>query len=317
MEFTYVRNFLGAGERLAYHKAVFYTDYSPFMVAQFRDSLRANYSGDASPASDDNGDGRTFNRDFGQNFATWKLRYYDESGPIPFADYVKFTQKLPTSGRFFIDGGFDAPRVAKPNDPLWEAWLRFRKQAIANWVRDFAVWITSSPDPVTGFTIPPSRYYSYQIPADFIFGESDSLRLRTSASFVETTLIDPIGSPGVTAFNGYNGKRHLKTATPKLYSALFLKADNWGILEYNPSIPYDNAIPPSGDETYYLNELHQLYAFRPHLIVPFAWSDIPEHKRYSIKDAAFERGLRRFVEEAGNTPWFSWRQALGVTSTSP
>jgi len=307
VELTYERNFLGAGERLSNSKEVIYTDYSPFMVAEFRDSLRKSYEGDQTPATDDDHDGRTFNADFGQNFTTWKLRYYENSGPIAFSDYVKLESKLPTSGRFFIDGGFDAPRKLQPNDRFWKAWLQFRKHAVANWVRDFADWITHSPDPDTGFTIPPSRYYAYQIPADFIFGESDNLRLRTSASYVETALIEPIGSPGVTAFNGYNGKRHLKTATPKLYSALYLAGTNWGILEYNPSIPYDNAIPPSGDESYYLSELHQLYAFRPHLIVPFAWSDIPIHKRYSIKGSAFERGLRRFVQEAGNTPWFSWK----------
>jgi hypothetical protein len=312
VELTYERNFLGAGERLSNSKEFIYTDYSPFMVAEFRDSLRAAYKGDLSPATDDDHDGRTFNNDFGQNFTTWKLRHYDDSGPIPFSDYVKLASKLSTSGRFFVEGGFDAPRTPTPSDPFWNAWLQFRKQAVANWVRDFAVWITSSPDPATGFTIPASRYYTYQIPADFIFGESDSLRLRTSASYVETALIEPIGSPGVTAFNGYNGKRHLKTATPKLYSALYLTGTHWGILEYNPSIPYDNSIPPSSNESYYVSELHQLYAFRPHLIVPFAWSDLPGHKRYSIKDSAFERGLRRFVEEAGNTPWFSWREVFGA-----
>ncbi len=91
---------------------------------------------------------------------------------------------------------------------------------------------------------------------------------------------------------------------------MYLAGDHWGILEYNPSIPYDNAIPPARDEEYYLEELRQLYVYRPHVLVPFAWSDIPEHKRYSIKDSPFEQGLRRFVQQAGNTPWFSWRRVL-------
>jgi hypothetical protein len=170
--------------------------------------------------------------------------------------------------------------------------------------------VTSSPDPETGFTIPANRYYSYQIPANMIFGQSDSLRLKTSASYVDTAFIDPVGSTGVTAFNGYNGRKHFKTATPLLFSALFMESDDWGILEYNPSIPYSNAIPPSADEDYYYRELLQVYAFRPHLLVPFAWSDLPEHKRYNIKGAAFERGLHRLVQEVGDTPWFSWRQVL-------
>jgi hypothetical protein len=310
VELTYERNFLSSGEKFSNLKEVIYADYSPFMVAEFRDWLRRQYAGDSSPATDDDGDGRTFNRDFGQTFTTWRLRYYDESGPIPYDAYCKLTEKLPTSGPYFINGGFDAPRSEKADPRLWKAWLEFRKRAIANWVRDFAVWVTSSPDPETGFKIPADRYYSYQIPADMIFGQSDSLRLKTSASYVDTAFIDPLGSTGVTAFNGYNGKKHFKTATPQLFSALFLASDNWGILEYNPSIPYDNKIPPSADADYYYRELLQVYAFRPHVLVPFAWTDLPEHKRYNIKGAAFERGLRRLVQEVGDTPWFSWRQVL-------
>src|SRR5438093_6846577 len=68
VEFTYERNFLGAGERIADRREVIYADYSPFMIAEFRDWLRAEYRGDLSPASDENGDGRTFDRDFNQSF---------------------------------------------------------------------------------------------------------------------------------------------------------------------------------------------------------------------------------------------------------
>lgn len=311
VEFTWERNFASQGERVAATTDVIYTDYSPFMVEEFRDWLRTpTYSGDLSPGTDDNGDGRTFNRDFSQSFATWRLRYYDTSGPIPYRQYIGVQQKLPTSGPNYVEGGFDAPRVANPTDAFWQAWIRFRKEVIAHYVQDFAAWITTAADPSTGFTIPAERYYSHQIPGDYIFGQRDSLRLKTSASFLETALIDPIGSPGVTAFNGYDGKRHFKTATPMLFSALFLSSDHWGVFEYNPSIPYDNAIPASDDERYYLGEIRLLYTFRPHVVVPFAWTDLPEHKRYSIKGSAFERALRRFVEEVGDTPWFSWRQVL-------
>ena len=78
----------------------------------------------------------------------------------------------------------------------------------------------------------------------------------------------------------------------------------------SPSVPYDNALPPSGDEEYYLQQLLELYAFRPHVLIPFAWSDLPEHKRYNMKGSAFERGLGRFVQEVSDQPWFSWRQVL-------
>src|SRR5207245_2195103 len=73
-----------------------YADYSPFAVAEFRDWIRAGgfyaagqsfagqtyenaarYAGDSSPNADTNGDGHTFNGDFGTSFTTWDLKYRD------------------------------------------------------------------------------------------------------------------------------------------------------------------------------------------------------------------------------------------------
>jgi hypothetical protein len=78
-------------------------------------------------------------------------------------------------------------------------------------------------------------------------------------------------------------------------------ANDWGVLEYNPSVP------SSDDDAYYLNELRRLYAYRPHLIVPWVWSDTDDMKRYRIKDQSFERSLKRFIAEVGEAPWFSLR----------
>ena len=311
-EFTYERNFANNGENTNSALAdVIYTDYSPFMVEEFRDWLRrGRYDGDSSPASDDDRNGHTFNGDFKQSFATWRLRYFDNSGPIPYADYLRLPEKLPSTGLYAVSDGFDAPRKAAPEDVFWTAWLQFRREVIADWVQDYASWITTSPDPSTGFEVPVSRFYSHQIPADLIFGESDNLRLKTSASYIETAVLEPGGGTGVTAFNGFDGKRHVKTATPQLYASLFMTSDNWGILEYNPSMPYANSIAASNDSRYYINELRLLYNFRPHVVVPFAWTDLPEHKRFSIQGTMFEKSLKQFVQEIGRTPWFSWRKAL-------
>jgi hypothetical protein len=310
-EFTWVRNLTEEGAKAVNPETAVYADYSPFMVEEFRDWIRASrYAGDATPAADDDGDGRTFNRDFGQSFTTRRLRYFDSSGPIPFADYVRMREKLPSSGPYAIAGGFDAPRVEKDGDPFWTLWMQFRQQVIKNWIREFALWITKSADPATGFEIPPSRFYSHQIPADLIFGEKDNKRLRMSASPIHTAVLEPLGSTGVTAFNGFDGKRHVKTATPELYSTLFTTSDHWGIMEYNPSMPYSNTVAPSNDVRYYINELRLLYNFKPHVIIPFAYTEYAEHKRFSIKGTSFERALRQFVLDVGKTPWFSWRAAL-------
>ena len=307
-EFSFERNFADNGNQPGNRKDIIYTDYSPFMVAEFRDFLRnGRYDGDSTPGSDDDANGHTLNSDFGQGFTTWKLRYFDNSGPISYNQYLQLPEKLPRTGPYATEGGFDAPRAEKPGDTFWEAWIDFRKRVIGNWVRDFATWVTTSADPATGFKIPASRFYTHQIPADRIFGKSNDPRLKTSASYIETTIINPLGSTGVTAFNGFDGKRHAKTATPALFSALFKTSDNWGVVEYNPSVPYRNDIPPSSDERYYASELRMLWNFRPHIIVPVLWSDLPGHKSLSIKGTAYERALKGFVREVGKSPWYSLR----------
>lgn len=306
VEYSYERSF-GPGAEGLTNPDIVYTDYSPFMIAEFRDDLKKNYRGDRTPNTDDDGDGHTFNRDFATDFDTWRLKYYDESGPLPYADYVRLAEKLPTTGPNFVPRGFDAPRQPQPRNAFWSAWLRFREQALANWVRDFATWITTS-DGKTAVTIPPSRYYTHQIPADFLFGKPDNPRLQTSASALRTAFIDPIGSSGITAFNTFNGFRYGKTTSPALFSAIAASADHWGILEYNPSVPSSN------NDGYYLAELRRLHSYRPHLIVPFVWSRLPELERYRVQDASFERSLRRFVQEVGETPWFSVRSLKNVAA---
>jgi hypothetical protein len=293
VEFSYERN-IEAGERRVARATPVYADYSPFMVEEFRDWLRTTrYRDDLTPATDDNRDGRTFNRDFKQSFSTWQLRYYDDSGPLPFSSYLAFKEKLPSEGPFFRKDGFDAPRQEKPGDAFWDVWIQFRKQVIANYVRDFATWITTSPDPATRRTVPANRFYSHQIPADFLFGDSNSIRLKTSASFAETAVIAPTGSTGVTVFNTFDGKNHKKTGTNALFQ--MLSANNWGIFEYNPSVPTRPEQEPSADVEYYLSELKNLSRFHPHIIVPFAWTNEPALKSYRIQGRAFEKALRQFV----------------------
>jgi hypothetical protein len=311
VELSYERSYDEGATKISTTAPLMYADYSPFAIEEFRDWIRASrYDGDVSPATDDNLDGHTFNGDFKQSFSTWRLRYYDNSPPIPYSEYLRLPEKLPSSGTYAIPDGFDAPRSEASDDAFWNVWLEFRKGSVKNWVHDFAGWITTSPAPASGFQIPFSRFYSHQIPADLIFGESDNPRIRTSASYIETAVLEPFGGTGVTAFNGWDGKGHKKTATPELYSQLFMTSDNWGIMEYNPSLSYSNDVPSSDDLPYYMNELRMLWQFRPHVIIPFAWSDLPEHRQFSIQGTMFEQALNRFVRDVGQRPWFSWRAVL-------
>jgi hypothetical protein len=213
--------------------------------------------------------------------------------------------KLPPNGPSFVEAGFDAPRIPQPKEPFWELWMKFREQVIANYERDFALWVTSSLSPDGKFRVPASHFFSHQIPADFLFEQKDSLRLRTSASPASTAFISPIGSSGVTVFNTFDGRVHKRTGTAALFQQLSRSSGgNWGVLEYNPSMPVGPAGNKSStDITYYMGELRTLYAWRPHVIVPFAWTDIPAQKTLDIQNSTFEAALKSFIAEVGNSPW--------------
>src|SRR5262249_44722264 len=101
-----------------------------------------------------------------------------------------------------------------------------------------------------------------------------------------------------------------ETATPTLFSALFMTSNSWGILEYNPSLPYANNIAPNSDPQYYAAQLRNVWNFRPHLLVPFAWSDDPSHKAANIKNSTFQLALRDLINTVGRKPWFSWHTTL-------
>jgi hypothetical protein len=285
VELSFARNLDSEGRRRNGGQALL-ADYSPFMIAEFRDWLRAGrYRGDDSPASDDDHDGHTFNRDYRQQFRTWRLRYFDESGPIPYDQYRAMNEKLPAAGRYFVQGGFDAPRQAAPGDPFWKAWQDFRTRAVSNFVRDFGEWITA------GSRIPASRFYTHQIPAEYLFDGKDSARFDTSASPLQTAIIPGLGSPGITVFDTYNGKTHAKTSNAAMFKRLEQLATHWGILEYSPSVP------AVSDENHYLDALRMVNSFHPAIIAPFAWTNAEQHKLYRIQNTAYERALRKFVQE--------------------
>jgi hypothetical protein len=286
VELSFARNLDSDGRPRAGGR-VLLADYSPFMVAEFRDWIRnSRYARDASPATDDDHDGHTFNSDFRQQFRTWRLRYFDASGPISYERYRALPDKLPKSGEYFIEGGFDAPRQTAPDNPFWKSWQEFRVRVIANYQRDFAEWITADG------RIPASRYFTHQIPAEYLFEGKDRARLETSASPLETAFIPGVGSPGVTVFDAYDGRSHSRTSNTAMFKRLE-GAGDWSIVEYSPSVP------PVADENHYLTSLMMLYSFHPSMIVPFAWTNAEQHNPYRIQNTAYETALRKFVQEAG------------------
>ncbi len=292
-------------------------DYSPFAVAEFRDWLRhgglyapgqpfagegyalgRRYAGDRSPADDTNGDGHTLNGDFGTRFTSWRLRYFDWSLDDPVERdprAIRASAGASPARTAPVDAGieqFDAPRTRRDGDPWWEVWMTFRQQMVWHHNRDIARWVTTSRDPATGARVPPTRWYSDQIPADWVFGHSPQepdLRFVTSASAWWTADVAPFGTLGITAFAANTGgvvNRTLRQVAP-LIGARDIR---WGILEWHPSVPEHPSLQV------YLEEVELVERFRPALVVPIYWGD----PTYRIQDSGFEVALRELVARTRN-----------------
>lgn len=295
-------------------------DYSPFAIKEFADWLRAaglyapgqpyagqayehasRYAGDASPAVDTNGDGRTLNNDFGTNFTSWSLRYFDWSldddirgdpRTIPATTYEgSGWNPFPDAGA----GLFDAPRHAQ-DTAWWSVWTLFRHTMVQHYNADFARWMTSTPDPETGLAIPAERWYSDQIPTDYLFGHpppDGGHRLTTSASPWWTAYVAPHGALGITSFNVYaNG--FLFPTLRNVAPVIAQQNVRWGIIEYHASVP----IAPNLE--FYRQDMDVIERYKPGLVIPIYWGD----PYYQIQNTPFEVALRELVTRIKDNPSF-------------
>ncbi len=296
-------------------------DYSPFAVAEFRDWLRngglyaseqpyagdgyelaIRYAGDAAPGTDTNGDGHTLNGDFGTSFTSWSLRYADWS----LDDSVTNDPgAIPTVGGTITDAGagsgrFDAPRRRTPGNAWWEVWSLFRQTMIAHHNKDFARWMTTTPD-ANNNTVPSDRWFSYQIATDYLFGgtpANPNFRFVTSASPMWSADISPFGGIGVTAFNvnfgGAGGNGPYAKTLQGLAPAIATRNVRWAILEWNPSEPV------SSNRKVYDDEMALVERYRPSLLVPYAWPD--SGTTAFTKGTPFESAMKDLVTRMGNVP---------------
>lgn len=296
------------------------TDYSPFAVAEFRDWLRngglyapgqpyagqgyanaARYQGDASPAVDSNGDGRTLNGDFGTTFTSWSLRHFDWSlndgvdvDPQAIAALVYERpgfNALPGTD----PARFDAPRVRQPGVAWWDVWDRFRQEMVWHYNLDFARHITTTADPETGATVPTDRWFSHQIPADYLFGfspENPNPRLITSASPHWTADVTPYGGLGITSFNVHLGGTSYAKTLATVMPHLAARNRRWAILEWNPSLPASTTIDVYRADTRILEQ------YRPTLVVPWAWG----YPDYAVRNSPFETALAEWIARIKDGP---------------
>ncbi len=285
-------------------------DYSPFAVLEFRDWLLhqglyadgAIYAGDGYTKAESDtftqGAGALaadnlarFDADFGTPFTSWSLEHFPWSladpidadpGAIASAEYGALGwSPLPSSGPDYVAGGFDAPRSWNEHSPrFWATWLQFRATMLASYARDFATWMTTTPG-ATGETLSPARWYSHQIPADFLNGThpgsaKPERRLLTAASPLWTSLVgEDVGSPGLTVLDRYEsgdvvGSAVYRRTSQYLFAVMpQLGLPSWGMPEYSPSWPID--VLPDENRSSIASQLLRAYDAGAHLLCFTPW----------------------------------------------
>jgi len=320
-------------ESLPYDQQII-TDYGPFSILEFRDwILRAGLYGAGGPFAgqgykkkrgEDFAQGAAaltpenlarFNATFGTAFTSWSLEYFhwsldapidDDPGAIPYRKYKKSKfAPLPATGGSHLAGGFDAPRgPADPGKKWWKMWLKFRQKLVANFARDVATWMTTTPGSNGAAALSPDRWYTHQIPADYLSGRFPGApdpfrRLQTSASTLATGLVPAsLGSPGLTILDrfevgtfgppgGYN-----RTSQYALAAIEAEQLPNWGIPEYAPSWHID--VAPDEDVDGIAAQWHRAYAAGAHMVGYTPW---PHFAGSANGDA-----LGVFVAEVSDAP---------------
>ena len=324
-----------------------YADYSPFAIAEFRDWIRAGglyatgqpfagqaygdagrYAGDSSPAADTNGDGHTFNVDFGTSFSTWDLKYFDWK-----LTDTETQRAIPSiaafdPGAISNPGGFDAPRVrgVKPAGyfamgivDYWKLWLMFRSAMLQRHNIEIAKWMTTSASVdagTAGSVISKTRWSSYQIPGDYLFNGSPTNpngRYESSGSSWTTADVSPYASAGFTSFNlNFNcdpakpagaGSQQAGCGGPTPYFLTFqglapaIAGRNlrFSLLEWHPSASSVTGLAPPENPFLFSNELALLEKYRPTVLSPFIWND--QTGFYPIKGSGTEIMLSQLVAD--------------------
>ena len=302
----------------------YFCDYSPFAVLEFRDWIQhAGMYDDGSGAYAGEGwseggvkyqgaSGLTqFNSDFGTSFTSWDLKYFNWSlsddydtdptdyvnpdpNKIPIADYVHGGM-MPDSGDNTIAGGFDPPRVMNPGDSFWDLWNLFRETMVHHFVMDMAKQVDQAG-------IPADRWYTHQIPADYLFGTNPDMtnlnpRYYTSASPLWAADVQPYGSTGATIYDikfppEVYPDEFVRTSKYGL-SAVSSMDDNWAAMEYDAETYPTGMTVEQSPAADILEQYLGVYDYGPHVINFFMWQDSGEHQ---IKGMNKEDALKDFVE---------------------
>ncbi len=298
----------------------YFCDYSPFAVLEFRDWIchtgmyddsSGKYKGQGYSEGGTKYQGtsgrNTFNNDFGSNFTSWNLKYYNWSlsdnydtypqdyvnndpHRIPYSSY-SHGGMMPNSGLNYIAGGFDPPRVMNPGEDFWDLWNLFRETMVYNLVNDMVQWADAAG-------IPSDKWFSHQIPGDYLFGTNPECtifnpRYYSSASPLWTADVQPYGSLGATI---YDVKFPTFIARTSLYCvpAASAMSSNWAVLEYDAEIYPVGFTMNQSSPSFILDQYMRVYDHNAHIINFWRWED--SSGEHQIKGMNKEVALQNFVE---------------------
>jgi hypothetical protein len=213
-------------------------------------------------------------------------------------------------------GGFDPPRIQNRGQAWSDLWDLFRATMVWRHNLEFAKAVTTSADPTTGVTVPAERWFSDQVPSDYLFGFSPAnphVRHWTAASPVWTANVAPYGSMGITSFNVNFSETFFARTLAGAAPAVAAYKVRWGLFEWNPSVPKSTGLQ------IYRDEMKLVEQYRPSVIVPFMWGNTGPNFDPGfgqIEDTNFELALRELVSALNNTPLTLSRSSIDVATTT-
>jgi len=190
-------------------------------------------------------------------------------------------------GTFYKDWDeLSPPRTIESvaGNPLGEEWTNFRIALIDGLVQREVDWLREAG-------LPASRIYTHQTV------RTDNLEVSryVLASPLETASVNG-GSIGITTLQDLSFDENL-FATARSWSP------NWGIFEYNPSLPHHDlkSAGYSWGDHYFrtLRGLQVAYKYGAHILSPYMWEEPYWESFYTVRGTAFETAIRDFMRQAG------------------
>lgn len=281
----------------------FIGDYNPAFIREFAHYERQRYD-DLTPLQDTNRDGRTFESDFG-------------------ADYASSGTTVPTAWE-----QLDPPRVipcdaSTARTKYWHEWINFRSYALGRFLEEMVAVIADAG-------MPPQRIFLHQTAGSASHDINRSNGIALNGGVVEyidewhqmevsrgTQGTSLYGPNGVDDQPGYSDLTYFQDSGRYVYDQLGQREDSWGSPEFNPSFI---SLGSFADRNRLDAALHKAFDRGAHVLWPHAWPylDIPgfdmSTHRHLVRSTSLVQTLRgNFETWVSHGPGIPWT-ASNVTS---